>query len=134
MEDCVFCRIVNGELPCMKVYEDDNALAFMDIVKDVDGHIVVIPKVHVKSILDCDEQTLSGIMNAVKKIAGHLTDSCGYTGVNLLNASGGSAGQSVGHFPIHIVPRKDGDGIDAWPRFEGSKRPVEEVFAEITML
>ena len=129
--DCVFCKIISGDIPSFKIYEDEYTLAFMDIAKDVDGHIVVIPKAHIKSILDCDVETLNHLMLTVKKIADHLVDNCGYDGVNLLNASDESAGQSVPHFHIHIIPRKNNDGIDAWPRFNGAKYDIEEVFCQL---
>lgn len=129
--DCVFCKIISGDIPSFKIYEDEYTLAFMDIAKDVDGHIVVIPKAHIKSILDCDVETLNHLMLTVKKIANHLVDNCGYDGVNLLNASDESAGQSVPHFHIHIIPRKNNDGIDAWPRFNGAKYDIEEVFCQL---
>jgi len=90
----------------MKVYEDAHALVFMDIAGDVDGHMIAIPKKHVKSILDCDEENLVHLTRAVKKVATHCVDRCGYEGVNLLNASDESAGQSVPHLHIHIIPRK----------------------------
>ena len=131
MADCIFCRIASGEIPSRKLFEDEWTMAFMDVAKDVDGHILVIPKKHVKNILDCDEETLARVMATVKRISNHLTANCGYDGVNLLNASGESAGQSVPHFHIHIIPRKTGDGIDAWPRFEGAKKDPEEVFQSI---
>lgn len=133
MSDCVFCRIAAGEVPGRKVFEDGHTLAFLDIAGDVDGHILVIPKKHVRSLLDCDGETLGRVMETVKKVSGHLVENCGYDGVNLLNASGESAGQSVPHFHIHIIPRKTGDGIDAWPKFAGAKRDVEDVFREMTM-
>ena len=98
----------------MKVYEDEHTLVFMDIAKDVDGHMLAIPKKHIKNILDCDTETLGQLMTAVKKVSNHCIEVCGYDGVNLLNASDESAGQSVPHFHIHIIPRKKGDGIDAW--------------------
>lgn len=134
MNGCVFCKIANGEIPSAKIYEDEWTMAFMDIAKDVDGHILVIPKAHRKNILDCDGETLNRLMAAVKKVSDHLTENCGYTGVNLLNASDESAGQSVPHFHIHIIPRKTGDGIDAWPHFDGAKEDAEEVFRRIRML
>lgn len=118
--NCIFCKIVRGEVPSMTVYEDEYTVVFMDIAGDVDGHMLVIPKKHVKSILDCDSQTLHHLMTAVKKVADHCVNTCGYEGVNLLNASEESAGQSVPHFHIHIIPRKHGDGIDAWPKFTGA--------------
>ena len=133
MCDCVFCKIVSGEIPCLKVYEDEAALAFMDIAKDVDGHILVVPKKHCGSILDCDTETLNAVAQAVQKVSKHLTSACGYEGVNLLNASGACAGQSVPHFHIHIIPRKPGDGLDAWPKFDGAKEDIRAVFDRVRM-
>ncbi len=133
MNDCIFCKIASGEIPCMKIYENDLTLAFMDIAKDVDGHILVVPKKHFRNILDCDEETLCAVMKTVKTVSNHLTDHCGYEGVNLLNASGESAGQSVSHLHIHIIPRKRNDGIDAWPGFEGAKEDIQNVFDRVKM-
>ncbi len=131
--DCVFCKIVNGDIPSLKVYEDDTALVFMDIAKDVDGHMVAIPKRHCTSILDCDRNSLLGLMDAVALVSRHCVEKCGYSGVNLLNASGESAGQSVPHFHLHIIPRTDDDGVDAWPLFNGAKCDVNDVFEKIKM-
>ncbi len=108
----------------MKVYEDEHSLVFMDIAGDVDGHMLAVPKQHAGSIFDCSQETLQHLMAAVKTVSDHCVNACGYDGVNLLNASGESAGQSVPHFHIHIVPRKTGDRIDAWPQFNGA---VEEI-------
>lgn len=131
--DCIFCKIISGELSGEIVYEDEYAVVFMDIAGDVDGHMLAVPRKHVKNILDCDPDTLNHLMAAVKKVAAHCTENGGYDGVNLLNASGGSAGQSVPHFHIHIIPRKKGDGIDAWPAFPGAGRKLEEVYEELRM-
>ena len=134
MSDCIFCKIASGEIQGMRVYEDAETLAFMDLAKDVDGHVLVIPKKHCKNILDCDAETLSAVMNTVKKVSMHLTEKCGYDGVNLLNASDESAGQSMPHFHIHIIPRRKNDGIDAWPAFTGAKEEIADVFERIRML
>lgn len=128
MGECIFCKIARNEAPSRKVYEDADSLVFMDISGDVDGHMLAIPKKHVDSILDCDGETLFHLMDAVKKVSCHCVESCGYDGVNLLNASGESAGQSVPHFHIHLIPRKKHDGIDAWPSFPGAQRSREEVY------
>lgn len=133
MSDCIFCKIASGEIQGMRVYEDVETLAFMDLAKDVDGHVLVIPKKHCKNILDCDAETLSAVMNTVKKVSMHLTEKCGYDGVNLLNASDESAGQSMPHFHIHIIPRRKNDGIDAWPAFAGAKEEIADVFERIRM-
>ena len=133
MEDCIFCKIASGEIQGLRVFEDEQTLAFMDIAKDVDGHILVIPKKHFKNILDCESETLVAVAQTVKTVSNHLTENCGYEGVNLLNASDESAGQSVQHLHIHIIPRKRGDGIDAWPKFNGSKEDLREIYERVKM-
>ena len=132
--DCIFCKIANGEIPCFKVYEDEYTMVFMDIAKDVDGHMLAIPKKHIKNVLDCDTDTLNSLMLTVKKVANHCVENCGYEGVNLLNASDESAGQSVPHFHIHIIPRKSNDNVDAWPRFDGASYEVDEIHKKISMI
>ncbi len=134
MNNCIFCKIVNNELPSMKIFEDEYTLAFMDIAKDVDGHIVVVPKKHIKNIMDCDYETLNHVMKSAKAIANHLVEQCGYDGINVLNASGESADQSVPHLHFHLIPRKNGDGIDAWPVFNGAQREIADVYNEISMI
>lgn len=131
--DCIFCKIVNGEIPSLKVYEDEQTMVFMDIAKDVDGHMVAIPKKHVKNILDCDVDTLGHLLSAVKKVSNHCVANCGYEGVNLLNASDESAGQSVPHFHIHIIPRRSNDNVDAWPKFAGANCEIAEIYEKIRM-
>ena len=106
---------------------------FMDIANDVDGHMLAIPKAHYKSILDCPPDILQHLMRAVQSVSRHCVEQCGYSGVNLLNASGKSAGQSVPHFHFHIIPRAEGDGIDAWPRFKGARIPIETVYQRLKM-
>ena len=133
MDNCIFCRIISGELPSRILYEDEETMAFMDVVGDVDGHVLVVPKKHVKNILDCDENTLFAVMRTVKKLSDHFTEDCGYDGVNLLNASDESAGQSVPHFHVHIIPRKRNDGINTWPHLDGAKRDIDEVFQELKL-
>lgn len=129
--NCIFCKIVNGDIPSLKVYEDEHTMVFMDIAKDVDGHMVAIPKKHIKNILDCDKDHLNYLMGTVKKVANYCVDECGYDGVNLLNASDESAGQSVPHFHIHIVPRRKNDNVDAWPNFNGANHEIEEIYEKI---
>lgn len=133
MNDCVFCKIASGGIQCLKVYEDEATVAFMDIARDVDGHILVIPRRHCKSILDCSTEDLSAVARTVRKVSLHLTTACGYGGVNLLNACEECAGQSVPHFHIHIIPRKDGDGIDGWPVFKGAKEDIRAVWERVRM-
>lgn len=133
MSDCIFCKIVAGAIPCRKICEDEQTLAFMDIANDVDGHIVVIPKAHYKNILDCAPDVLNAVIRSVQKVSMHLTRHCGYGGVNLLNASDESAGQSVPHFHIHLIPRKQGDQIDAWPDFKEAKQDIDILYQQLKM-
>ena len=79
MSNCVFCRIASGEIQGLRVYEDAETLAFMDIAKDVDGHVLVIPKKHCKNILYCDQDLLNSVMKTVKKVSQHLTENAAIT-------------------------------------------------------
>lgn len=115
MENCLFCKIIAGQIPSYKIYEDDYAYAFLDIACDTYGHTLVIPKQHCTNVLDCDTTVLAKVMEAVQKVANHYVDNCGFGGVNILNASGKDADQSVFHLHFHIIPRKAGDGVDSWP-------------------
>lgn len=112
--DCIFCKIIKGEIPSYKIYEDDMTYAFLDIACDSYGHTLVIPKKHCVNVLDCDKEYLEATIDTVKKISGYYVDDCGFEGVNVLNASGESAQQSVFHLHFHIIPRRSGDGIDIW--------------------
>ena len=115
MKDCIFCKIIDGQIPSYKIYEDEYVYAFLDNAGDVYGHTLVVPKKHCVNVLDCDGEILAKVMCAVQKIAKHYVDDCGFSGVNILNASGSSAQQSVFHLHFHIIPRKENDGIDSWP-------------------
>ena len=131
---CIFCKIINGEIPSYKIYEDEYTYAFLDIAKDVDGHTLVIPKKHVENILDCDNETLHHVMNSVKKIANHYVDDCGYNGVNIVNANDASAQQTVFHLHFHLIPRKHEDGVDAFPHFDGAKNTLEEMHNKLKLI
>lgn len=127
MTECIFCKIIYGELPGYKIFEDEYTLAFLDIAKDVDGHTIIIPKKHINNILDCDNETLGRVTDTVKLISIHYVNNCGYEGVNLLNANGINAQQSIPHFHFHLIPRKKGDGINAWPNLNGRKSSLESM-------
>lgn len=127
MDNCIFCKIIKGEIPSYKIYEDDFTYSFLDISNDGNGHILVIPKKHCENILDCDEDSLAHVMSAVKHISKHLVENCGFDGVNVLNASGAEAEQSVFHLHFHILPRKRGDEMHTFPKLEKCKYSNEEL-------
>lgn len=109
MDDCVFCKIVKGEIPCYKIYENKDVLAFLDIENDVPGHTLVIPKKHLSDLDACDDDVFAKVLLASKKIVKHFL-SLGYEGVNLVSNCKESSGQIVKHFHVHIFPRKTNDG------------------------
>ncbi|MDE5715028.1 MAG: HIT family protein [Anaeroplasmataceae bacterium] len=125
--DCVFCKIVNHEIPSFKIYEDEYTYAFLDIAKDIDGHTLVIPKKHVLNILDCDNETLTHVIRTIHLISKHYVEDLGFDGVNVLNASGQAAEQSVFHLHFHIIPRKKDDGLTTFPVLPGTKKDLEEM-------
>ena len=106
---CVFCKIVNGEIPSYKIYETDNVMAFLDISQNTKGHTLVIPKKHIESIFDLDDQTGRDLFEAVIKTTNILKNKLGFKDVNLLNNNGSLAGQVVNHYHIHIIPRYGND-------------------------
>ena len=124
--DCVFCKIINGELPCYKIYENEYVLSFLDISNDVKGHTLVIPKKHYKNVLDCDDKYLSEVAKAIKVISNHYVNNCGYDGVNILNANEKAAEQSVFHLHFHIIPRKNDDGYNTFPKFNSHNSTLEQ--------
>ena len=120
MNNCIFCKIINKEIPSNIVYEDDKFLAFLDIAKATNGHTILIPKKHSKNVLECDDETLSEMIVVAKKIALNLTSKLGAEGCNILTNCNEVAGQTCFHFHIHIIPRyNDLDGFE--PHFEQNK-------------
>ena len=107
--NCVFCAIVEGEIPSFKVYEDDLVLAYLDINPVSKGHTLVIPKAHTECLLDTPDETLAAVIARVKKVAAHIKGVLGCGGFNIVQNNGETAGQTVHHVHFHIVPRYDGD-------------------------
>ncbi|MBQ3048216.1 MAG: HIT family protein [Clostridia bacterium] len=133
MDNCIFCKIAKGTAPCYKIYEDEMTLAFLDISKDTYGHTLVIPKAHCTNILDCKEDVLSAVIKTVKKVSNHYVENCGFKGVNVLNASGEEAQQSVFHLHFHILPRREKEEMDAFPKLFGTFNSLEEQQAELKL-
>lgn len=106
---CVFCKIVNGEIPSFKIYESENTMAFLDISQNTVGHTLVIPKRHIENIFDLDEETSKELFVSVTKTAKILKEKLGIENANLLNNNGTLAGQVVNHYHIHIIPRYGND-------------------------
>ncbi|NYG60392.1 histidine triad (HIT) family protein [Nocardioides daedukensis] len=105
MSDCVFCRIIAGELPSSVVHEDERTIAFMDINPASHGHALVIPKTHSRDLLEVGPDDLAACTSAAQMVATRAVERLGADGVNLLNCCGVDAWQTVFHFHIHVVPR-----------------------------
>lgn len=112
--NCVFCRIINREVPGVFVYEDDGIVAIVPKEKVSEGHLLVLPKTHYQDVFDIEDSVLRNLISVSKKLSAEIVDRSSFTAVNLLNASGKDAQQSVFHFHLHVVPRKHGDGLDMW--------------------
>ena len=108
---CVFCKIVAGELPAQIVAEDERTVAFMDVSPWTRGHTLVVPRVHVRNLLEIGEQDLAATVLAAQRLARAVTERLGADGVNLLNACGSAAWQTVWHFHMHVVPRYVNDPL-----------------------
>jgi histidine triad (HIT) family protein len=102
---CVFCDIIEGKIPSKVVYEDDKVLAILDISQVTYGHTIVMPKKHVRNILEADEETVLDCMRVAKQLAARIVKNTGAAGCNILNNCGEAAGQSVDHLHFHIIPR-----------------------------
>ncbi|MCE9643773.1 HIT family protein [Candidatus Parcubacteria bacterium] len=124
--DCIFCKILTGDIPSLKVYEDESTYAFLDIHPVNTGHILVIPKRHSRNILDISDEDLASLTATAKKAAQALI-STGAEGVNIITNNEKPAGQVVFHTHWHIVPRYEGDGFTHW---RGTARSEEEMEAK----
>lgn len=129
--DCLFCKIIAGEIPCHKIYEDENILAFLDIKPLNPGHALVIPKKHAEHLLETSEEDAGALMNAAKKIAPAIMQSVGASGCNVNCNIGRAAGQLIFHTHFHIIPRYDNDGFEPWRRDEDIGDGLSEVAERI---
>ena len=104
----IFAKILRGELPCTKIYEDDETFAFMDIMPQADGHTLVLPKAASESILDADPATFPALFATVQKVARAVKTGMGADGITITQFNGPAAGQTVYHLHVHILPRWEG--------------------------
>ncbi|MEW9675032.1 HIT family protein [Lentibacillus sp. L22] len=134
-EDCIFCKIINGDIPSAKVYEDDQVYAFLDISQITKGHTLVIPKTHTKNIYETSPEVASELFARIPKIANAIKEVYKPIGMNLLNNNEAPAEQSVFHLHIHIIPRYgEGDGYQlGWYTHENdySSDDLQQIAKEI---
>ena len=131
--DCIFCKIAAGEIPSVKVYEDDRVLAFMDINPISEGHLLIIPKAHAATIYEITEDDFLSVMSVTHKLAAAVKKALNPDGINLLQLNGRAANQVVPHLHVHIVPRWSGDGltISQWDIVAGDMENIKAVAEKI---
>lgn len=127
MKNCIFCKIINKEIPGSIIYEDPLCIAFLDLSQTTKGHTLVIPKQHFKNILDVDEEVSAHLFKVVTKLAKQFTSTFDAKGVNILSNANAIAYQSVMHFHIHIIPRYSNNDFEI--KFENNegKYDLEEL-------
>lgn len=130
MENHIFEKIIAKEIPAYIVYEDEHVLSFLDINPTCEGHTLVIPKKRYVNMFDIPEDVLQHFIIGVKKTIAIVCEKMQVTDVNILNASGENAQQSVGHLHFHIIPRKKDDHIDMWPQSNFKEIDVKQVFMD----
>ena len=128
MSDCVFCKIRDGQIPAMRIYDDERTMVIMDINPINSGHCLVIPKAHAATVWDAEPADLQAAITTAKKVALSIRDTLKPAGLNMLQANGPAAFQSVPHYHLHLIPRweNDGKGFD-WTLVPGDRAHIQSV-------
>ena len=130
--DCLFCKIVAGDVPATRVHEDERTIAFMDINPATRGHLLVVPRAHARDLLEVDPEDLSACAVAAKGLAARISERLGADGVNLLNSCGSAAWQTVFHFHVHVIPRYVGDPLQLpWHPAPGNRDEIADAAAQL---
>ena len=131
-EECIFCKIISGQIPCTKVYENDDVLAFLDIQPISDGHTLVVPKSHYGTLDECPGEVVAGVGSCLGKIAKAVVGAMASDGYNVLCNNKRAAGQLVEHVHFHIIPRKKDDGVfSRWPAYKYEEGQAETIAEKI---
>ena len=131
--DCLFCKIIAGEIPSTRVYEDERTVAFMDINPATRGHLLVVPREHAKDLLSIDPEDLAAVARAAQKLGKAVSERLEADGVNLLNSCGRAAWQTVFHFHVHVIPRYAGDPLRLpWQPEPGDRGEIEAAARALT--
>jgi len=129
--DCIFCRIVAGRAPAAKVYEDEHALAFLDLFPVAEGHLLVIPKAHYESLFESDEVTLPAVHLAARRVALAMRRALRPDGLMVYQLNGAAAGQTVFHYHAHLVPRTAGSELSLHGRKKADAAELDATAARI---
>ena len=131
--DCLFCRIVSGELPSTRIDEDERTIAFMDINPATRGHVLVVPREHARDLTDIGEEDLAAVAAMGRRVAVRQGERLGADGVNLINSCGQVAWQTVFHFHLHVIPRYAGDPLRLpWEPSPGDREDIASAARDLT--
>ncbi len=132
MSDCVFCRIVAGQIPSTKVHEDEHTLAFMDLGQVNPGHVLVAVKKHAANLFELDDVQAAAVARTSTRVARAIRDAFAPAGLSVYQANGKAAGQTVFHYHVHLLPRHEADGMElTWPVKNPPREKLEAYAAEI---
>jgi histidine triad (HIT) family protein len=132
VDGCIFCAIADGSAPARRIYEDEHAIAFMDINPATDGHALVIPREHVRDLWEIDEPIAGRVMAASIRVAASMRKALEPDGINILHATGAAAFQTVFHFHLHLIPRYLGDPIKLpWVPRPGDRTKIDAIAEKI---
>ena len=130
MSDCVFCKIISGQIPSTRVFEDEHTLAFMDIGQVNPGHLLVTVKQHADNLYALDDAQAAAVARTSTRVARAIRDAFGPAGLSVYQANGKAAGQTVFHYHVHLLPRHAADGMElTWP-VKNPPRETLEGYAE----
>ncbi len=131
-DNCIFCKIANGEIPSQTLYEDENFRVILDLGPATKGHALILPKEHYANLYELPEDLAGEVMKTAKKVMAKMTDRLGCEGFNLIQNNGDLAGQTVFHFHMHMIPRYQADGQKiGWKPMEVSQEELEKVKNQI---
>ena len=131
-DDCIFCKIANGDIPSKTVYEDDKFRAILDLGPATKGHTLILPKDHADNLFELPDETAEQVMVLAKKLTSQIKEKLGADGFNLVQNNGEVAGQTVMHFHLHLIPRYENDGQHiSWNPGKPSGEELEEIKVQI---
>lgn len=132
-EDCIFCKIANGEIPAKTLYEDEEFRVILDLGPATKGHALILPKEHAADLYELPDETAAKVLVLARKMAARMQETLQCDGLNLVQNNGEVAGQTVHHFHLHLIPRYENDGQKiAWVPGEPTQEELEEIKNQIT--
>ena len=133
-DNCIFCKIIKKEIPSKLIYEDDDFLAILDVSPATKGHVLILPKEHAATLLELSDDKLSKILVLAKKIISAMKKVHGFNDYNIIQNNGELAGQTVGHFHLHLIPRYNKNEVGLWTPHEGDPSVTDDLAEQVRKL